>query len=106
VLRRIVQNLLGNAIRYTPSGRVLLGVRRRNDALEIQVWDTGPGILPEQLSRLQQAFEQGEQRDQQGVGLGLYIVTSLCQQLGYQLKVRTTLRRGSCFSIVIPRVAS
>lgn len=106
VLRRIVQNLLANAIRYTPSGRVLLGVRRRNDALEIQVWDTGPGILPEQLARLQQAFEQGEQRDQQGVGLGLYIVNSLCQQLGYQLNVRTTLRRGSCFSIVIPRVVS
>ncbi len=106
VLRRIVQNLLANAIRYTPSGKVLVGVRRRPQALEIQIWDTGPGILPEQLARLQQAFEQGEQQDpaqQQGVGLGLFIVHSLCQQLGYQLKVQTQLRRGSCFSIVIPR---
>lgn len=105
VLRRIVQNLLANAIRYTPSGKVLVGVRRRPQALEIQVWDTGPGILPEQLTRLQQAFEQGEQQSaqQQGVGLGLFIVQSLCQQLGYQLKVQTQLRRGSCFSIVIPR---
>lgn len=107
VLSRILHNLLANAIRYSHSGTVLLGVRRRPQALEIQVLDRGPGLLPEQLQRLQQAFVQGENAQAgNGVGLGLYIVQTLCAQLGYRLQVHSALRRGSCFSIVIPQTAN
>ncbi len=105
VLQRILQNLLANAIRYSHQGNILLGVRRRRQGLEIQLWDQGPGLLPEQLHNLQQAFVQGANASAgTGIGLGLYIVNSLCQQLGYQLRVHAVLRRGSCFSIWIPAV--
>jgi len=107
VLSRILHNLLANAIRYSHSGTVLIGVRRRPQALEIQVLDRGPGLLPEQLQRLQQAFVQGENAQSgNGVGLGLYIVQTLCAQLGYRLQVNSVLRRGSCFSILIPQPAN
>ena len=107
VLSRILHNLLANAIRYSHSGTVLIGVRRRPQALEIQVLDRGPGLLPEQLQRLQQAFVQGENAQTgNGVGLGLYIVQTLCAQLGYRLQVNSVLRRGSCFSILIPQPAN
>ncbi len=107
VLSRILHNLLANAIRYSHSGTVLLGVRRRPQALEIQVLDQGPGLLPEQRQRLQQAFVQGANAQSgNGVGLGLYIVQTLCTQLGYRLQVHSALRRGSCFSIVIPQTAN
>ncbi|MDZ7868331.1 MAG: 7TM diverse intracellular signaling domain-containing protein [Rheinheimera sp.] len=107
VLSRILHNLLANAIRYSHSGTVLIGVRRRPQALEIQVLDRGPGLLPEQLQRLQQAFVQGDNaRSGSGVGLGLYIVQTLCAQLGYRLQVHSVLRRGSCFSILIPQAAN
>lgn len=103
VLSRVLHNLLANAIRYTHSGKVLLGVRRRAGAVEIQLLDSGPGLLAEQLQELQQAFVQGAAaREGRGVGLGLYIVQTLCQQLGYQLSVRSVLRRGSCFTVRIP----
>jgi signal transduction histidine kinase len=104
VLSRILHNLLANAIRYSHSGTVLIGVRRRPQALEIQVLDCGPGLLPEQVQRLQQAFVQGGNAQAgNGVGLGLYIVQTLCAQLGYRLQVYSVLRRGSCFSILIPQ---
>ncbi len=107
VLSRILHNLLANAIRYSHGGTVLLGVRRRPQALEIQVLDQGPGLLPEQSQRLQQAFVQGENAQSgNGVGLGLYIVQTLCTQLGYRLQVHSVLRRGSCFSILIPQAAN
>ena len=92
---------MGNALRYTPRGRVLMGVRRRAGGVELQVLDTGPGLLPNQIQRLQQPYEQGAQA-REGHGLGLFIVKSLCEQSGYHFRVRSQLQRGSCFSVFIP----
>lgn len=110
VLNRLLHNLVGNAVRYTQQGRVLVGLRRRNGGVEIQVLDTGPGLLPAQISQLQQPFTQGQQQGsphanteaRQGFGLGLYIVKSLCEQHQLELRVRSILHRGSCFSIWVP----
>lgn len=100
IVSRLLNNLLSNALRYTERGRILLGVRRRPGGLELQVLDTGPGLLPAQIERLTRAFERGAS-DSQGFGLGLFIVRSLCAQCGYELRVRSTLGRGTCVGIYV-----
>jgi signal transduction histidine kinase len=104
LLYRILSNLLANAIRYTERGRIVLGVRRRHDAIEIQIWDTGPGIPAHTVASLTQAFQQGAQAQQsaQGYGLGLFIVHTLCTQCGYQLRIQSELGKGSGFCVRIP----
>lgn len=105
VLRRILGNLISNALRYTPpKGRVLLGARRRPGGIEIQVLDTGPGLLPADIQALQAPFRQGRHAAPEGHGLGLFIVRSLCERSGYGLRVRSRLRQGSCFGIFVPEV--
>jgi len=79
----------------------VLGVRHRANGYEIQVIDTGIGLLPEQLQKLTSAFTQVNNHPE-GFGLGLYIVKSLCDQQHFQLSVRSTLQRGSCFSVLMP----
>lgn len=106
LLRRILQNLLSNAIRYTPSGRVLIGCRRRGDRLRIEVHDQGPGI-PESLQR--EIFEEfrrlGEGHDDdRGAGLGLAIVERLGRLLGHEIGLRSELGRGSVFWVGVPIV--
>jgi two-component system, sensor histidine kinase LadS len=101
VIGRIVHNLLGNAVRHTQRGRIVVGVRYRAQGVELQVHDTGPGLLPAQVRRLMRAFTQGK-GSQQGFGLGLFIVKSLCEQCGYPFRVQSQLGRGSCFSVLIP----
>lgn len=104
LLYRILSNLLANAIRYTEHGRIVLGVRRRSGAIEIQIWDTGPGIPAHTVASLTQAFQQGPQSQQsaQGYGLGLFIVHTLCTQCGYQLRIHSELGKGSGFCVRIP----
>lgn len=101
LLRRILNNLLANAIRYTPQGGVLLGARRRPGAIEIQVWDSGPGIAPAMQQVLLAPWQQVEANGE-GYGLGLFIVRSLCEQCGYQLLIHSAPGRGSGFCIRIP----
>jgi len=105
LLRRILQNLLSNAIRYTRRGGVLLGCRRRGDALRIEVWDTGPGIpechwqdIFEEFRRLDDAVEQA----QGGTGLGLAIVDRTARLLGHSVGLRSRVGRGSMFSLTLP----
>lgn len=104
VLARILDNLLGNAVRYTQRGRILLGVRRRRDGLEIQVLDTGPGFDTALRRKLLEPFEQSGRlaAERQGHGLGLHIVQALCAQSGYRLNICSTPGRGSTFGVVIP----
>lgn len=106
LLERMLRNLVSNAIRYTPSGgRVLLGARRRGDALRLDVLDTGPGIPPDQLRSIFEEFHQvgnpARQRSE-GHGLGLAIVKRGAGLLGHRLDVASTLGRGSRFSIEVP----
>jgi PAS domain S-box-containing protein len=108
LLRRVLQNFIANALRYTRQGRIVLSVRGRGDQVELQVWDTGPGIpehhmrqIFEEFHRYQQPFDWGEQ----GLGLGLSICQRISRLLDHELNARSQVGRGSMFSICLPRVA-
>ena len=105
LLARILRNLLSNAIRYTPQGRLLLGCRRRGRRLSIEVWDTGIGIPADKREEIFQEFKRGDsQRPDQdrGLGLGLAIVEKIAGMLGHRIQVRSTPGKGSVFSIEVP----
>jgi Na+/proline symporter/signal transduction histidine kinase len=105
LLRRVLQNLIANALRYTASGRVLIGCRRRPGALEFQVGDTGPGIP---FEHQKQIFEEFRRLDadspwgEQGLGLGLSICQRICQLIGATLTLRSVPGRGSLFCVSVP----
>lgn len=106
VLRRIVTNLVANAVRYTRRGRVVIGARARGSQMEIQVWDTGVGIPGEQLGAIFETFYRVDlkvPRGERAEGLGLSIVKRAATQLGARLDVRSTEHRGSMFSVTQPR---
>jgi signal transduction histidine kinase/ActR/RegA family two-component response regulator len=106
LLRRIVQNLLSNALRYTGSGAVLLGARRARDNVRIEVWDTGPGIPAEHRERIFEEFHRLEQPSpwgEKGLGLGLSICDRLAGILNHKLDLHTKVDHGSCFTISVPR---
>jgi Na+/proline symporter/signal transduction histidine kinase len=106
LLRRIVQNLLSNALRYTGNGGVLLGARRTHDRVRIEVWDTGPGIPAEHCERIFEEFHRLEQPSpwgEQGLGLGLAICDRLASILNHRLDLHTWIGHGSCFTISVPR---
>jgi Na+/proline symporter/signal transduction histidine kinase/ActR/RegA family two-component response regulator len=101
-LRRIVQNFLSNAIKYTERGRVVLGVRLHGRLVEISVYDTGPGIPEQQHDRIFEAFIRYHQGATSGVGLGLSVAQRMAAQLNCPITVRSELGKGSCFSVRIP----
>ncbi|WP_417778543.1 hybrid sensor histidine kinase/response regulator NahK/ErcS' [Stutzerimonas xanthomarina] len=105
LLARILRNLLTNAIRYTPHGRVMLGCRRRRQSLSIEVWDTGIGIPEDKLEEVFHEFKRGEgvrpQQDR-GLGLGLAIVEKIARILGHRVQVSSVPGRGSKFAIEVP----
>ena len=106
LLARIVRNLLANAVRYTESGRVTIGCRRRGDRVSIEVWDTGPGIPAEKFSEVFQEFAQlgNPERDRRkGLGLGLAIVERLAKLLGHGLELRSSVGKGSVFAVSLLR---
>ncbi|MCR9279511.1 MAG: ATP-binding protein [Pseudomonadaceae bacterium] len=104
-LHQILANLVSNAIKFTPQGSVLLTARRVGtsqapSAIEFRVTDTGIGMLPEQVSRLFQPFEQADASTTRrfgGTGLGLAISHRLVAQMGGELKVVSEPEKGSCF---------
>jgi CheY-like chemotaxis protein/anti-sigma regulatory factor (Ser/Thr protein kinase) len=106
LLARIVGNFLSNAIRYTRSGTVLLGVRRRGGRVRVAVYDTGPGIPEDQRLEIFREFRQGVAANVAGrgagVGLGLAIVQRLARLLGHALDVRSTEGKGSVFAVDVP----
>ncbi|MDC2887747.1 sensor histidine kinase [Psychrosphaera algicola] len=112
LLRRIVQNYLSNAFHYSPTqkdgkqARVLIGVRRYPDKVQIQVWDNGQGIPQEKQDVIFQEFERLEQnRDKPGLGLGLTISKRIAQLLNIELAVRSVVGKGSVFSVTLPTCA-
>lgn len=105
MLRRILQNFLANALRYTRHGGVLLAVRRRGEMAEWQVWDTGPGIADEHLTAVFEEFERLDQPSpwgEKGLGLGLSICERIAHILGHRIQVTSRLGRGSVFRIQVP----
>lgn len=105
LLARILRNLLTNAIRYTPEGRVVLGCRRRRQSLSIEVWDTGVGIPEDKLEEIFHEFKRGEgvrPHQDRGLGLGLAIVEKIARILGHRIQVASMPGRGSKFAIEVP----
>jgi signal transduction histidine kinase len=106
LLRRVLQNFLSNAVRYTSSGRILLGVRRVRDAFRIEVWDTGCGIAADKTEEIFEEFRRLDSLQagiERGAGLGLAIVRTITKLLNYDVRVRSWAGLGSVFSIEVPR---
>ncbi|WP_155945711.1 hybrid sensor histidine kinase/response regulator NahK/ErcS' [Metapseudomonas resinovorans] len=105
LLARILRNLLSNAIRYTPRGRILLGCRRRRQSLWIEVRDTGVGIAQDKLGEIFQEFKRGEvvrEKQDRGLGLGLAIVEKIARMLGHRIHVSSVPGKGSLFAVEVP----
>jgi two-component system CheB/CheR fusion protein len=104
LLEQMIRNLISNAFKYTRHGKVLLGCRRTEGAVHIEIWDTGIGIPERDLKAI---FEEYHQLDNaarersRGLGLGLPIVQRLGDLLGHKIRVRSRLGRGSVFSIEV-----
>ncbi len=104
MLRRVLQNLISNAIKYTREGAVLLGIRRRGDNVLIQVIDTGPGIPSDKKSVIFEEFQRLEGAGSQitGLGLGLSIVKRISRTLGAPINLTTSPGKGSMFAVEVP----
>lgn len=106
MLRRILQNFLSNAVRYTKHGRILLGARRLGGEVLIGVWDTGPGIPPEARRLIFEEFRRLDpDRGAPGLGLGLAIAERMARLLGHPLMLQSTPGRGTLFGVRVPRAA-
>lgn len=103
LLRRVLQNFLANAIRYTRHGGVLLGVRRQRERLSIGVHDSGAGIAAEQQAVVFEEFHRVDRSNGQGLGLGLTIARGIADLLDAPLQLRSATGRGSAFSISVAR---
>nr|WP_238484137.1 sensor histidine kinase [Oricola indica] len=106
-IMRIFSNLVSNSIKYTPSGKVLLGVRRRGDTVRIELHDTGPGLTPEEFetacgrgARLASALTVSD-----GEGYGLAIVVELARRHGYALELLNRTGSGTSVGLTIPLAA-
>jgi PAS domain S-box-containing protein len=105
LLEQIIRNLVFNAIKYTKTGRVLLGARTRGARLLIQVYDTGIGIPNDKLDKIFEEFYQvnnSARNRKKGLGLGLAIVRRLVKLMGHTIEVKSNLGRGTKFEITVP----
>jgi Na+/proline symporter/CheY-like chemotaxis protein len=108
LLRRLLQNLVSNAIKYTPAGGVVIGCRRRGARLRIDVYDTGIGIPQGKRRAVFKEFHRLDQgaRVARGVGLGLSIVERIARVLDCEVALKSNVGRGSRFSVEVPRAAA
>jgi signal transduction histidine kinase len=107
LLHNLLRNLIGNSIKYTERGGVLVGLRRRGNQAILQVWDTGIGIAPEHLDSIfEEYFQVGNpERDRaKGLGLGLSLAKRQAQLLGTEIVCRSRLGKGSVFEFRLPLV--
>jgi PAS domain S-box-containing protein len=105
LLRRVLQNFLANAVRYTERGGVLLGVRRVGIDARIEVHDTGPGVPLLQQREIFQEFRRGDGAAGQGLGLGLAIADRIAGLLGAPLTLRSDVGRGTVFALRVPTIS-
>jgi CheY-like chemotaxis protein/anti-sigma regulatory factor (Ser/Thr protein kinase) len=104
MLRRLLQNLISNAIKYTPQGRVLIGCLLDGARLRLCVYDTGLGIPKSKQRAIFQEFHRLDQgaKVARGVGLGLSIVERISRVLDHQVEIQSKPGRGSRFSVTVP----
>ena len=105
LLRSVLQNLLTNALRYTPRGAVLIGTRRRGDEWRIDVIDTGVGIAADQIGAIFGEFTRLGEVEVEGLGLGLALVERITRLLGGRIDVASVPGKGSRFSLILPALA-
>ncbi|MGH1405521.1 MAG: ATP-binding response regulator [Rhodomicrobiaceae bacterium] len=102
-LRRILQNLVSNALRYTHEGGILTGCRRRGNNLRFEVWDTGSGIPLSEHDKIFDEFHRCKNDvHQDGLGLGLAIVKRMADAAGHEINFRSIPGKGSVFSVTVP----
>lgn len=103
LLRRVIQNLISNAIRYTQQGRVVVAVKRAKDQAKIRVFDTGSGIAADQHLEIFKEFKQlNGKHHGQGLGLGLTIVERISDLLHHPVQLYSAINQGSCFEVIVP----
>lgn len=105
LLERLLGNLVDNAVRYTDHGGIVIGCRRRQGKIWIEVWDTGIGIPKDKTGAIFEPFTQlgnPERSREKGSGLGLAIVTKIAALLGLDIRVSSTPGKGSMFAVEIP----
>ncbi len=105
LLRRVLQNFLTNALRYTQQGRVVFAARKRGDHIIVQIWDTGPGIPEHHMRQIYDEFHRYEHPfnwDGRGMGLGLSICQRIARLLNHPMDAQSTVGKGSVFSISVP----
>ncbi|KQQ80117.1 histidine kinase [Xanthomonas sp. Leaf131] len=101
LLTTLIGNLVGNAVKYTERGRVLVGTRRRPGYAVVEIIDSGIGLNLEQPDQVFQAFRQADPTSE-GLGIGLWIVHRTAETLGCEVDVRPRPQGGTCFSVRIP----
>ncbi|MTI00216.1 PAS domain-containing hybrid sensor histidine kinase/response regulator [Roseibium sp. RKSG952] len=108
LLRRLLQNLVSNALKYTPSGKVLVGCRRQGNRIAVEVHDTGMGIPPSEQKVIFHEFQRLDDgmRAAKGLGLGLSIVERISRVLDHPVKLRSEVGKGSCFTVWLPAAAA
>ena len=102
LVRRLLQNLVSNALRYTQRGGVVVGCRRHGGRVEVQVWDTGPGIAKQHRTVIFDEFrglDRPSPWGEKGLGLGLSICDRIARVLRLDLSLRSEVGRGSMFSV-------
>jgi signal transduction histidine kinase/ActR/RegA family two-component response regulator len=109
ILEMTISNLVANALKFTAKGGVLVGCRRKDGKIRIEVYDTGTGIPADRLERIFEEFEHSRSSAHganEGMGLGLALVRRYCDIMDYKLDVRSIPGRGSRFSIMLPEAAA
>jgi signal transduction histidine kinase len=109
LLTLVLQNLLGNAVKYSSSGTIKITARNEPEGSEtgwiLSISDQGPGIAPENLNNLFDAFKRGETYGEPGIGLGLTIAAQAARLLGGELEIKSKINEGSTFRLVLPGYA-
>lgn len=107
LLATIIRKLIGNAVKFTRHGGVLVGLRRRSDKVLLQVWDSGPGIAKESYEDIFIEFHQlsSVRQYSKGLGLGLSIGKRLAGLLGHDLRLRSRVGKGSVFELELARIS-
>lgn len=106
LFKRILGNLIDNALKFTTHGGVLIAARRRGGRMWIEVWDTGPGIPQDDMAHIFEEFHRLEDtKNIRGCGLGLAIAAKISTLLGLKIRVRSQLGHGSMFAIELPEAS-
>jgi signal transduction histidine kinase len=108
-MREVITNLFDNAVKYTPEGKIIIGLTGNDQIVQCYVKDTGPGIPADDLPHLFQKFyrvDNSSTRTIGGTGLGLFICRKIIELYSGRIWAESELSKGSTFYINLPRIAT